>query len=187
MVVFYPTQDAPTAIASQLRLQLLVLLICLAGVTTLRADDLPEYRLKAEYLYRFAQYTEWPDEVGNTLNLCVHGADPFGAALDTLQGKTVERRSIVVMRDVDADALNSCQIIYVSPGAAADVPRVIERLRGRPVLIVADTPGAARLGATLNMAVVNSHVTFEANMQAARMARINVSSRLLRLATEVIQ
>lgn len=179
--------NLPTAIGAQLRLRLAVLLIGLAVVTTVRADDLPEYRLKAEYLYRFAQFTEWPDEVGNTLNLCVHGADPFGAALGALQGKMVERRMIVVIRDVDADALNSCQIIYVSPSAAADVPRVLERLQGRPVLIVADTPGAARLGATLNMAVVNSHVTFEANMQAARNARINLSSRLLRLATEVIQ
>ena len=164
----------------------MVLLIGLAGVTTLRADDLPEYRLKAEYLYRFAQFTEWPVEVGTTLNLCVHGTDPFGAALDALQGKMVERRIIAVVRNVHADALDSCQIIYVAP-QAADLPEVLEKIRGRPVLIVADTPGAARLGVTLNMAVVNSHVTFEANMVAARTAGINVSSRLLRLATEVIQ
>jgi hypothetical protein len=163
------------------------MLIGLAGITTLQADDFPEYQLKAQYLYRFAQYTEWPEEVGTTLNLCVHGTDPFGAALDALQGKMVERRSIVVMRNINADALDSCQIIYVAPAAAADVPHVLERLQGRPVLIVADTPGAARLGVTLNMAVVNSHVTFEANIHAARTAGINVSSRLLRLATEVIQ
>jgi hypothetical protein len=177
----------PAAFRPQLPLRLVILLVLFACIRSVRADDMPEYRLKAEYLYRFAQFTEWPADVGNTLNLCVHGTDPFGAELDALQGKLVERRNIVVLRNVNADALGGCQIIYVAPAAAADVPSLLEQIRGRPVLIVADTPGAARLGVTLNMAVVKTHVTFEANMQAARSARINLSSRLLRLATEVIQ
>jgi YfiR/HmsC-like len=171
----------------QLLLWSLSVVFLLACVPSAWADEAPEYLLKAEYLYRFAQFTEWPAETGNTLNLCVHGTDPFGAELDALQGKLVERRNIVVLRNVNADALAGCQIIFVAPAAAADVPQVLEQIKGRPVLIVADTPGAARLGVTLNMSVVKGHVSFEANMQAARSARINLSSRLLRFATEVIQ
>jgi YfiR/HmsC-like len=167
--------------------QLIILLSMLAGASEARADDLPEYRLKAEYLYRFAQFTEWPVEVGDTLNLCVHGADPFGAALDALQGKAVEHRSIAVMRNVKITALDACQIVFVASAAAADVSDVLQEMKGRPALIVADTPGAARLGVALNMTVVGNHVVFEANIEAARAARINLSSRLLRLATEVIQ
>ena len=170
----------------QLLLRSLSVVFLLACVPSAWADEAPEYRLKAEYLYRFAQFTEWPVEAGNTLNLCVHGTDPFGTELDALQGKLVERRNIVVLRNVNADALAGCQIIYIAP-AAADVRQVLEQIKGRPVLIVADTPGAARLGVTLNMSVVKGHVSFEANMQAARSARINLSSRLLRFATEVIQ
>jgi hypothetical protein len=175
------------AFRPQLLRRFAVLLVLLACARPAWADDLPEYRLKAEFLYRFAQFAEWPDEIGNTLNLCVHGTDPFGAELDALQGKSIERRNIVVLRNVNADALDRCQIIYVTAATAADVRHVLEHTKGQPVLIVADTPGAARLGVTLNMAVVKNHVTFEANVLAARAARINLSSRLLRLATEVIQ
>ena len=39
----------------------------------------------------------------------------------------------------------------------------------------------------LNMSVTQNKVTFEANLQAARAARLNLSSKLLRLATEVQQ
>ena len=177
----------PIAFTARVLPQLIILLGMLAADCEARADDLPEYRLKAEYLYRFAQFTEWPVEVGNTLNLCVHGADPFGATLDALQGRAVESRTIAVLRNVKISALDGCQIVFVASAAAADVPDVLQRMRGRPALVVADTPGAARLGAALNMAVVDSHVTFEANIGAARAARINLSSRLLRLATEVIQ
>jgi hypothetical protein len=178
---------SPPTFRPRLPRRFIILLVLLSFIRPVWADDLPEYRLKAEFLYRFAQFTEWPVEVGNTLNLCVHGADPFGAEIDALQGKLVERRNIVVLRNVKADALDRCQIIYVAPAATADVPHLLERIKGLPVLVVADTPGAARLGVTLNMAVVKSHVTFEANLHTARDARINLSSRLLRLATEVIQ
>ena len=47
-----------------------------------KSDDLPEYRLKAAFLYNFAAFTEWPADVGSTLNLCVYGQDPFGEDLD---------------------------------------------------------------------------------------------------------
>jgi hypothetical protein len=55
------------------------------------------------------------------------------------------------------------------------------------VLIVTDSPGAARSGATINMTVVQGRITFEINRQAARQSQLELSFRLLRLATEVIQ
>jgi hypothetical protein len=151
------------------------------------ADDLPEYRLKAAFLYNFALFTEWPDEVGSTLRLCVYGADPFGAELDGLQGKAVGERSIAVQRKTAVDGLKSCQIVFIAPAAAAQLPRVLEALEGQTVLTVADSAGAARHGVSLNMAVSQNKVSFEANLKAARAARLNLSSKLLRLATEVIQ
>ena len=64
---------------------------------------------------------------------------------------------------------------------------MLEAVQGLPVLTVADSAGAARQGAALNMNVVLGRVTFEANLEAARNARLNLSSKLLRLATEVIR
>lgn len=52
---------------------------------------------------------------------------------------------------------------------------------------VTDSAGAAKRGVALNMAVVQNKITFEANPRAARAARLNLSSKLLRLATEVQQ
>jgi hypothetical protein len=44
-----------------------------------------------------------------------------------------------------------------------------------------------RRGVALNMNVAGGKITFEANLQAARRAGLNLSSKLLRLATEVVQ
>jgi hypothetical protein len=165
-------------------------ILCFAALLSFaaaaRADALPEYRIKAAFLYNFALFTEWPAEVGSTLNLCVTGADPFGAELDPLQGKSVGERTLAVLRKAAGAPLGDCQIVFVASTSMGTLPRVLESLRGRPVLTVTESVGAARQGAALNLAVEQNKVSFEANLQAARSAGLNLSSKLLRLATEVI-
>jgi YfiR/HmsC-like len=165
----------------------LALALCAGAPAARAADELPEYRLKAAFLYNFALFTEWPAEVGGTLNLCVFGPDPFGKEIEGLQGKAVGERRIALQHKAGVDALKGCQIVFIAPAAVGQVPRVLEAIEGQAVLTVADSPGAARQGVALNMAVVQNKVSFEANLRAARAARINLSSKLLRLATEVIQ
>ena len=92
-----------------------------------------------------------------------------------------------MQRKVGIDALKGCQIVFIAPAAAAQLPRVLDALDGQTVLTVADSAGAARQGVALNMAVNQNKVSFEANLKAARAAKLNLSSKLLRLATEVIQ
>jgi hypothetical protein len=165
--------------------------LSLTGLLTfapgLLADELPEYRLKAAFIYNFALFTEWPAEVGSTLNLCIHGQDPFGKEIDALEGKTVGGRSIAVQRKAGNASLQGCQIVFIAPSAIGNLPRVLEAVQGSPVLTVADSAGAARQGVALNMAVVQNRIAFEANLKAARAARLVLSSKLLRLATEVQQ
>ena len=165
----------------------LVLALGASAPAARAADELPEYRLKAAFLYNFALFTEWPADVGNTLRLCVFGPDPFGAELDGLQGKAVGERSITVQRKTSLDGLKHCQIVFIAAAAAGQLPRVLEALDGQTVLTVADSAGATRQGSALNMAVSQNKISFEANLKAARAAKLNLSSKLLRLATEVIQ
>lgn len=158
-----------------------------AAIAPARGDDLPEYRLKAAFLYNFALFTEWPTEVGAKVHLCIVGPDPFGTEIDGLEGKAVGTRTLHVQRRAASAALNGCEIVFAPAAVAASLPRLIESLKGAAVLTVADTPGASHRGAVLNMSVSNNRVAFEANLQAARAARLTLSSKLLRLATEVIQ
>jgi hypothetical protein len=151
------------------------------------AGDLPEYRLKAAFLFNFAVFTEWPTETPATLSLCIVGKDPFGEEIDALQGKAVGERHIAVRKGVAPDAVASCQIVFITDSAHGALAGVLQGLHGLSVLTVADSPGAAAQGVALNMSVVNSRVSFEANLEAARAARLNLSSKLLRLATGVRQ
>jgi YfiR/HmsC-like len=152
-----------------------------------RAQELPEYRLKAAFLYNFVQFTEWPADTPQVLTLCVVGTDPFDKDLDALAGRPVGSRNLAIKRRAAGSDLAGCQVVFFSPSTAADLARLLAPLKSRPVLTVADSPGALRQGVALNMAVVGERISFEANLLAARAAGLNLSSRLLRLATEVVQ
>ncbi len=166
---------------------LLWLLSVLCCVQWAYALDLEEYRVKASLLGNFAMFTDWPDAVGDTLNLCVYGPDPFGEDLNGLRGKKIARRNLAVKRVSSVDALGDCQIVFVSRAVISNLPRVLDVVNGRPALTVADSPGAASRGVALNMATEGSRITFEANLRAARGNGLNLNSNMLRLATEVIK
>jgi hypothetical protein len=162
-------------------------LALIAFAPAVLSDDLPEYRLKAAFLYNFALFTEWPADTNPTLNLCVYGRDPFGEEIDALQGKAVGDRHIAVRRVTSVNALSVCQIVFIADPSGDGISRVLSSLRGATVLTITDTPGAAKQGVALNMSVVKDKITFEANLTAARAANLKLSSKLLSLATEVLQ
>ncbi len=165
----------------------LCFLLCLGWAQAAYSQPLTEYRLKAAFLYNFALFTDWPAGTGSSLNLCVYGADPFGKDLDALQDKPVGERLLAVKRTPAGGSLADCQMVFIATSAIADLPQVLGELHGRVTLTVADSPDAARRGVALNMSVAQNKVSFEANLSAARGMGLNLSSKLLHLATQVIQ
>ena len=151
------------------------------------AQATTEYRVKAGFLYNFIAFTEWPASVGSPLTLCVYGATPFGDELDALQGKSAAGRSLVIRLAGKLEQLKGCQVVFVASSAIDSLPRILTSLEGEPVLTVADVPGALDAGVGINMVVRQSKIAFEVNLAATRRASLNLSSKLLRLASEVRQ
>ena len=173
------------------QLLVLVALLGLAGllpITSARTvDPADEREVKVAFIYNFVLFAEWPGEVGGTLRLCLYGADRFGQALDVLQGRLANARVIELHRRQKGQSLKDCQLAFLSDPLNTDGLRLLEELRGLPVLTVADSPGAAHMGVALNMVEANGRMGFEVNLYSVRAARIKISSKLLHLAREVVQ
>lgn len=151
------------------------------------ADATPEYRAKAGFLYNFIAFTDWPPRVGSTLPLCVYGGNPFGDELNALEGKTVNGRSLTIRYPSSVDHMKGCRVLFVAESAIDTLPRILDTVRGEPVLIVADSRGALDSGVGINMLRRQNKIAFEVNLSATRRAELNLSSKLLRLASEVQQ
>jgi len=62
---------------------------------------------------------------------------------------------------------------------------VLARTAGRPILTIADAPGAGAAGAIINFYLDAKHVRFEVNTRAARDSDLKVRAKLLKLARVV--
>lgn len=147
----------------------------------------PEYALKAAFMYNFALFTTWNERLDRTVHLCVLGRDPFGAALDQLQGKEIGTAHLTIQRLRNpSEAARNCQIIFVTfPEVENFLARPTAAQDSIGVLTISDRPGAARMGIIIELTMEDRKIGFEFNQEVARQNRLQVSSKLLRIARKV--
>lgn len=159
------------------------------GFATARAEPAatPEYTLKAAFIYNFARFTTWPDRPDKLLHLCILGRDPFGSALDAIDHKDVGKLRTAVKRLRNPHhAMRDCQVVFITDAEVAGFLLLPEAVRvASGVLTIADREGAARQGIIIEMTTDERKIGFEFNQDSARQAKVEISSKLLRLARKV--
>jgi hypothetical protein len=148
----------------------------------------PEYTMKAAYLYNFAQLTDWPVQPGvsdEVFSLCLFGSDEMLQALEPLRRKTIGGQGVRVQRITEASEARQCKVVYVGEGESNRGARLLEALRGLPILTVTDDPQAMRAGAVMLIIPEERRLTFEVNLGQARRSQLKLSSKLLGLARRI--
>ncbi len=165
------------------------LLILLFSTCLVLQDPEPmEYRVKGVYLFKFAEYVDWPPEAFPARNaplvIGILGEDPFGPALDqAVQNRTVRGRPLVLRRFKHVDQVQAVHVLYIGAREMEQWERIREGLRGRSILTVAEK-GPHSL-AVITFVLVQNKVRFEIDAVAAEQAELKLSSKLLGLATAV--
>jgi hypothetical protein len=148
-----------------------------------------EYQVKAAFLLNFANFVQWPQGAlsNDTFIIGILGQDPFGSATDSLKGKTVKGRRVVIKRYDDPEDAREAAILFICGSEQRSLPHMMKILKGHTVLTVGDHPGFDRTGVIINMLLVRKRVRFTINLAAAHQAGLEISSQLLKLAQEVIE
>lgn len=159
----------------------------LAGASAAFGQTGLEQQVKAAFLGKFGAFVTWPQGAfagpGAPLALCIVGHDPFGAALDeSVRGETVEGRPIVVRRMAALGAASDCHIAYL--GGSAAQPAAARAGARAGVLTVAEGPVD---GVAVQFVIRANRVRFRIDQRAAGAAGLDVSSKLLNLAVEVVR
>ncbi len=164
----------------------------------LRAEDdapakapalLAEYQLKAAFLYRLPSFIEWPTEMwpgaGDPFYACVLGHDPFGAYLDYFDGKSVRDRRFTVRRLATLKEGDACHLLFVSRDEETDLSSLLPGLRRQCVLTVGEGREFAASGGIVSFVVAKQRVGLAVNLDASRDAGLEISSKLLDVASIV--
>lgn len=164
-----------------------LLIASLGAASPAPAQQASASQVKAAFLYNFAKFVEWPpgtfDSGRADITLGILERDPLAGALASLQGKEVQGRKIVVKRSQGIDELKKCHIFFASASEISDLPKILDALKGRPVLTVTDeVDDFARLGVIINLNLVGDKIRFGIDVKNAEKCGLKISSQLLKLA-----
>lgn len=161
------------------------LMLCVSGYVCAEGQTDSEYRVKAAFLYNFTRFTSWPDSGDTQFNLCILGDSPFNSELESLSGKTVHDRPLVISYPQSQEESADCHTVFISRSLTSDVAEIIRSLGSRPVLTVSDIDNFTGQGGIIGMHTVDSRVRFSINIASAARSGLSISSKLLSLASAI--
>jgi hypothetical protein len=146
-----------------------------------------EYQLKAIFLYNFVQFVTWPaaafPDPHTPIIIGILGDDPFGPFLeDAVRGEVIEGRTLIIERFTRVEEVIGSHILFLSKSEGGRLGQLLAAVQGQSILTVGETEAFARQGGIINFFMVDHKVRYEINVAAAKRARLDISSKLLRLA-----
>jgi len=147
-----------------------------------------EYQVKAAFIYNFTRFIEWPDgtfpERGGLIKICIVGEDPFKDSMSELENKKAKGMGFEVRRVrnfTGGDTLEPCNIIFIGKSETQKLPAILRSLEGKNILTISDIKRFAEVGGVIGFATKKNKIRLEVNLKAANHAKLDISSKLLKL------
>jgi hypothetical protein len=99
-----------------------------------------------------------------------------------VSGKMVEGRAFVFRQLSSEQAARGCQILFVSSSERNRLHPILGDIKTTGVLTVGDTETFTSEGGVINFRIEAGTVRLQVNVDAAELARLRISSKLLSLA-----
>ena len=148
--------------------------------------------VEAAYLHKFPGFVDWPPDAFKTPDSpIVIGVAGAPRVLEELV--KVARGRLVLGRPVEARAVSAADpprdihVLFIGKEGAGEAKVLMEEARKVHVLTVTDLPAGLKAGAVLDFVQVDGRLRFEASLGAAHRADVKLSSRLLSVASRVVE
>lgn len=154
----------------------LLLLLFIYNSASFAADADFEYKLKALYITRLADFIIWPETANkNTFIICIDSTDKVTIQLKKIGFDKILSLPVEIL-DIPADSsITQCNFLYISQG------KVEPALANTPVFTLSSQADFSAQGGMIEFYVEQSKVKMRANLSAINQAGLTVSSKLLRL------
>jgi hypothetical protein len=189
-----------------------IVLFCLVlwTVCAVASDDEAvenrEYKIKAAFIYNFIKAVEWPAEHvedANAIVVGIIGQNPFGDAFKPVEDKIVKDRHLIFrvfkgpsQNDkedwdkqeelFDVNGIRACHVLFICSSEVEHVDEIVDAVRQYPVLTVSEVDGFLAAGGIINFVPGTNQPVFNINLAASRRVGLTISSKLLRIASKVI-
>ena len=160
---------------------LLFMSFLLGSAEKAKSQDV-DYKAYTLFLYNFMKYVEWPNNEGDFI-IGVVGDSPVKKELFELsKHKKAKGRKIVVINvSSPGDAL-LCNMIYLPSNKSSELKVIMEKIKGKSILIVAEREGMAKKGAAFSFAIDDDDsLKFDINKTALEIQGLKIANILMSL------
>lgn len=162
------------------------------GLGAERAAEIvaPEHQVKAAYIFKFGVFVTWPENAfanpSAPFVIGVIGNEPVARVLqDISKNQTIHGRKIEMRRMRAADDFTELQVVFVGKGQNAK--GILNRIGAASVLTIGEEAGFAESGGMLNLILEDERMLFDANSGAISKTKLEVTSKVLRLARRIVE
>lgn len=179
-----------SALRKIVRKYLIIALVSCCGLLYAQTAVAPEYQVKAVFLYNFTHFIEWPSSTFPSTKspfiIGILGKDPFGPYLEeTMSGENVDGHPLIIQHYDKVDEIVTCHILFINKSEASNMANIVANLKGRNILTLSDAPDFLQRGGMIRFLTKSGKIQFQINLQAVQSAKLDISSKLLRLAEVV--
>jgi hypothetical protein len=167
-------------------------LCMLLGLTNIAVADqyTDEMHLfKAAYIYNFGKLVTWPQGTWQSqdspFTLCTLGQDDVIDALKKLSGRKIKGHPVSIRSFNNNLPSGLCQMLYIVNSSAKSYLEALDNVSDPAVLTVSEIPGFIEKGGIIELYREDKRTRFKINLGNAHQLGLEISSRLLALATVV--
>lgn len=162
-------------------------ILCSVPTVCAGQPELQEQEIQAGLMYNFLKYTQWPESVmaQGKIIVCLFEGDPFAKPLQSLFGRSVNERSIMLNMVRSMDETTVCQLLFIPVNAKNRWPELKKFLARKHILTVSNITGFVQNGGMIEFARKNNHISVNLNIDEVAAAELKVQEQLLKLVTIV--
>lgn len=151
----------------------------------------PETSIKAEFIYQFLSYVEWPEgklAQETPITIGVLGAEQIARELRQIAAEhTVDGHPVQVKVLTRNTPLDGVHVLFIGAAAAKTQSDLASKALAGSVVTVTENNDTTPEGCVINLVMVEGRVRFDVSLPAAQRAGVKLSSRLLSVARVVVE
>lgn len=136
------------------------------------AEELPEYKLKAGYIYNLMKFVKWPEK--EKIVVCILGENPFDGYLKEMEKRKIGGRDIEVIHSFSVADLHACDMIYVNVADFKEIENLFSN-----VLTISDDEDFLHDGGMIALKKERQQIKIMLNYQKINSHGFAINSKLL--------
>ena len=147
-----------------------------------------ENKIKAVFLFNFTKFVDWPESAfmsqDSPFIIGILGGKPdLNDYIEkSVTGEMVGNHTIIVQNYDDEQGPFYCQILYIDLPNSSKIKSALSTVENQSILTIGESMDFNKSGGIVRFYTEENKIRLQINTEAAKTARLNISSKLLNVA-----